>query len=82
MYNGKQVYVKEGDPNWWLLFAKNSMWMVMDTEDKNDNDSTGMCESDVRVDHPTLAKTWQVAVDGKFCDQTVETSSLVCPSSF
>ncbi len=77
--NGRRAWGKVGRPDICLFFAANNTWMVLPVTAMEANNLIGWCSSEASVAHPTLAKSWQVAVgSGKWEEQaSVVTSILV-----
>eukprot|EP00729_Bicosta_minor_P010761 gene10761-biopygen8222 len=70
MQNGKPVYSKEGDADWWCYCGPDGWWVVTDTEDKDANKNAGWAAStEVGLAAPHLAKAWKVVVNGVYVSQ-------------
>eukprot|EP00729_Bicosta_minor_P008247 gene8247-biopygen25007 len=67
MQNGKPVYSKDGNADWWCYCAPDGCWYVTITPDKDANKNAGRAAStEVGLAAPHLAKAWQVFVNGAF----------------
>ena len=70
LYNGRALYRKDGDPNAWLLYLKDSYWAVSTTADKvANNDSCKAYSVNMGMAFATGESLWVVLVDGKGVEQ-------------
>ena len=67
LHNGRPLYQRVDDPNFWLRYTKNGFWMVSDTAAKDANNVRGYnCSVEIGLALPTLATEWKVWQDGKW----------------
>ncbi len=75
--NGKPVYSKEGESDWWLYFGTDRAWFVSNTANKEANKCLGWARTETGLLHPTAAKAWTVNIDEKFVPQPVKAFIVV-----
>jgi len=77
LYNDHAIFSKDGDTDWWLVYAKNNYWMVTDTESKVANDTTGYASSvNSGMSLPTETSLWQVLVDDEYVQQAISVTPI------
>ena len=81
LFNDRPLFHKGDDPNEFLLYAKDTTWMVTDSDSKEKNNSSGWGASlEKGFPHPAMVNRWKVVVDGKWEEQAlVVASALVRP---
>ena len=63
LHNGHAIFIKAGDPGWWLLYTPTHYWAVTDTEHKYSSDGFGWAFSvKTNVGLPQDVKSWKVHV--------------------
>ena len=68
--NGRPVYAKEGDGNWWLYYAVDQKWWVAATANKDAGMAAGAASSmELNLLDPTQGQRWQVYDGSKFVEQ-------------